>query len=201
VLFAIVRFRSVNYIRASEFMLLGLQIEYNNEAVWPQMGFLMRERWGAHWNDPWCDVLAHGLHQHIAREIEEVTGERERRKNRQTKEPHHREHLNGNDVLTRFLWEFALCWFHRRQNDPVSKISITSDSERSVMNQTCTHTSSHTTCAEGSNAERASYSRSGSHARMDLKLQMTDYVSMSRDSAVGIATGYGLDDWEVGVRV
>jgi hypothetical protein len=24
---------------------------------------------------------------------------------------------------------------------------------------------------------------------------------VSRDSAVGIATGYGLDDWEVGVRV
>jgi hypothetical protein len=27
------------------------------------------------------------------------------------------------------------------------------------------------------------------------------YVHMSRDSAVGIATGYGLDDWEVGFRV
>jgi hypothetical protein len=34
-----------------------------------------------------------------------------------------------------------------------------------------------------------------------LKFPLLIYSVVSRDSAVGIATGYGLDDWEVGVRV
>jgi hypothetical protein len=34
-----------------------------------------------------------------------------------------------------------------------------------------------------------------------MKLVQLHAEAGSRDSAVGIATGYGLDDWEVGVRV
>lgn len=96
------------------------------------------------------------------------------------KNPHHREQLNGNDVLTRFLSEFALslCSFHRRQNDHVSKISITLDSERSVTSQT--RVSAHTHVPHDMRRrilpERVSHPRTVSHAGMDIKLQMADYL-------------------------
>jgi hypothetical protein len=39
------------------------------------------------------------------------------------------------------------------------------------------------------------------YTTVSIHLRISNNNNNSRDSVVGIATGYGLDDWEVGVRV